>query len=56
VGSGVVIKHPIRISNSVIMPNVVVDAATDLDCVVMDGEHTVYCPSAAAYITAPATS
>src|SRR5688572_591503 len=29
IGSGVVIHHPIRISNSVIMPNVVVDAQTD---------------------------
>jgi hypothetical protein len=29
------------------MPNVVVDAATDLDSVVMDGEHTVYCPGVA---------
>jgi glucose-1-phosphate thymidylyltransferase len=48
VGNGVVIRHPIRISNSVIMPNVVVDATTDLDSVVMDGEHTVYCPGVAA--------
>jgi ADP-glucose pyrophosphorylase len=47
VGDGVVIRHPIRISNSVIMPNVVVDANTDLDSVVMDGEHTVYCPGVA---------
>jgi glucose-1-phosphate thymidylyltransferase len=48
VGNGVVIRHPIRISNSVIMPNVVVEASTDLDSVVMDGEHTVYCPGVAA--------
>ena len=38
------IRHPIRISNSVVMPDVVVDAAHDLDAVVMDGEHSVYCP------------
>jgi NDP-sugar pyrophosphorylase family protein len=47
VGSNVVIRHPIRISNSVIMPNVVVEASTDLDSVVLDGEHTVYCPGVA---------
>ena len=52
VGNGVVIRHPIRISNSVIMPNVVVDANTDLDSVVMDGEHTVYCPGVAAHASA----
>jgi NDP-sugar pyrophosphorylase family protein len=44
IGDGVVIRHPIRITNSVIMPNVVVDATHDLDAVVMDGEHSVYCP------------
>jgi len=44
IGEGVLIRHPIRISNSVIMPHVVVDARQDLDCVVMDGEHSVYCP------------
>jgi dTDP-glucose pyrophosphorylase len=48
IGKGAVIKHPIRISNSVIMPNVTVTASTDLDSVVMDGEHTVYCPGVAA--------
>ena len=32
----------------VIMPSVIVDASTDLDSVVMDGEHTVYCPGVAA--------
>ena len=47
IGDGVVIRQPIRISNSVIMPNVVVDSARDLDSVVMDGEHSVYCPDAA---------
>jgi NDP-sugar pyrophosphorylase family protein len=52
VGNGVVIRHPIRISNSVIMPNVVVEANTDLDSVVMDGEHTVYCPGVAAHASA----
>lgn len=47
IGDGVTIRHPIRISNSVIMPNVVVDTANDVDSVVMDGEHSVYCPSLA---------
>ena len=45
IGDGVTIRHPIRISNSVVMPNVVVDSNHDLDAVVMDGEHSVYCPS-----------
>ncbi len=44
IGDGVLVRHPIRISNSVILPNVVVDARQDLDHVVMDGEHSVYCP------------
>jgi NDP-sugar pyrophosphorylase family protein len=48
IGKNVVIKHPIKISNSVIMPGVTVTASTDLDSVVMDGEHTVYCPGVAA--------
>ena len=56
VGNGVVIRHPIRISNSVIMPNVVVDASSDLDSVVMDGEHTVYCPGVAAQAHSSAAS
>lgn len=56
IGSGAVIRHPIRISNSVIMPNVIVEAASDLDSVVMDGEHTVYCPGAAALASASLTS
>jgi dTDP-glucose pyrophosphorylase len=47
IGDGVTIRQPIRISNSVIMSNVVVDSARDLDLVVMDGEHSVYCPEAA---------
>ena len=46
IGPGVVIDHPIRISNSVILPNVHVASASDLDCVVMDPEHSVYCPDA----------
>jgi NDP-sugar pyrophosphorylase family protein len=46
IGADVIIRHPIRISNSVIMPNVVVDSAQDLDSVVMDGEHSVFCPGA----------
>ena len=44
IGKGVVIDHPIRITNSVILPGVHVTTSTDLDSVVMDGEHTVYCP------------
>jgi dTDP-glucose pyrophosphorylase len=56
VGDDVVIRHPIRITNSVILPNVVVDATTDLDSVVMDGEHTVYCPGVAAHASAHAGS
>jgi dTDP-glucose pyrophosphorylase len=48
IGKGVVVTHPIKISNSVIMPGVMVSATTDLDSVVMDGEHTVYCPGVAA--------
>jgi glucose-1-phosphate thymidylyltransferase len=47
IGKGAVITHPIKISNSVIMPGVTVSASTDLDSVVMDGEHTVYCPGVA---------
>jgi ADP-glucose pyrophosphorylase len=47
IGKGVVVMHPIKISNSVIMPGVTVSARTDLDSVVMDGEHTVYCPGVA---------
>jgi glucose-1-phosphate thymidylyltransferase len=50
VGDQVIIRHPIRISNSVIMPNVVVDATSDLDSVVMDGEHSVYCPGIASAV------
>ena len=44
IGKGVTVQHPITISNSVILPGVTVSATTDLDSVVMDGEHTVYCP------------
>lgn len=51
IGDHVIIRHPIKISNSVIMPNVVVDANHDLDSVVMDGEHSVYCPGIAAAVS-----
>jgi dTDP-glucose pyrophosphorylase len=44
IGEGVLVRHPIRIVNSVILPNAVIDAKHDLDGVVMDGEHTIYCP------------
>jgi dTDP-glucose pyrophosphorylase len=47
IGPGVVIDHPIRISNSVILPHVHVTSSSDLDCVVMDPEHSVYCPDGA---------
>jgi len=52
IGKDVTINHPIRITNSVILPGVTVSAATDLDSVVMDGEHTVYCPGVAAIAAA----
>jgi NDP-sugar pyrophosphorylase family protein len=52
IGSGVMIAHPIRISNSVIMPGVAVTAQSDLDSVVMDREHTVYCPGVSAHVHA----
>jgi dTDP-glucose pyrophosphorylase len=52
IGKGVVVTHPIRISHSVIMPDVTVHASTDLDSVVMDGEHTVYCPGVAKHVSA----
>jgi dTDP-glucose pyrophosphorylase len=45
IGEGVLVRHPIRIVNSVILPNAVVDARHDLDGVVMDGEHTIFCPA-----------
>jgi dTDP-glucose pyrophosphorylase len=45
IGAHVQIRHPIRISNSVIMPGVVVDSAADLDAVVMSDEHSVHCPN-----------
>jgi len=48
VGAGAVIRHPIRITNTVILPNVVVDSAVALDSVVLNGEHSVYCPGVAA--------
>jgi glucose-1-phosphate thymidylyltransferase len=44
IGEGVLVRHPISITNSVILPNVVVDVKHDLDGVVMDAEHSVYCP------------
>jgi dTDP-glucose pyrophosphorylase len=50
IGDDVVIRHPIRIANSVVLPGVVVDSTADLDSVVMNGEHSVYCPGIAASI------
>jgi glucose-1-phosphate thymidylyltransferase len=48
IGAHVQVRHPIRIANSVIMPGIVVDSTTDLDAVVISGEHTVHCPAAVA--------
>lgn len=48
IGARARLLHPIRITNSVILPDVTVDSKTDLDAVVMSGEHSVHCPSAAA--------
>ena len=56
IGKGVVIAHPIKISRSVIMPGVTVTATSDLDSVVMDGEHTVYCPDVGAQAHVPGRS
>jgi dTDP-glucose pyrophosphorylase len=47
IGARTRLLHPIRITNSVILPDVIVDSKTDLDSVVMSGEHSVHCPSAA---------
>jgi dTDP-glucose pyrophosphorylase len=47
VGSGVTVTHAIRISNSVILPDTTITSTDDLDSVVMDGEHTVFCPGVA---------
>lgn len=52
IGKHVTVNHPIKITNSVILPGVSVTATTDLDSVVIDGEHTVYCPGAAAIAAA----
>lgn len=46
IGARARVLHPIRITNSVIMSDVVVDSTTDLDAVVMSGEHSVHCPAA----------
>lgn len=48
IGARVEVRHPIRITNSVILPGIVVDSTTDLDAVVVSGEHTVHCPAAVA--------
>ena len=45
IGARARLLHPIRVTNSVIMPDVIVDSRTDLDGVVMSGEHSVHCPS-----------
>ena len=55
IGEGVLVRHPIRICNSVILPNVVVDAKHDLDGVVMDAEHSIYCPSLSSLHSDPAS-
>jgi dTDP-glucose pyrophosphorylase len=48
IGRDVTIAHPIRITNSVILPGVSVTASSDLVSVVMVGEHTVFCRGAGA--------
>lgn len=48
IGAHVVVRHPIRIANTVIMPGVVVESTTDLDAVVVNSEHSVHCPAAVA--------
>lgn len=45
IGARARLLYPIRVTNSVIMSDVVVDSTTDLDAVVMSGEHSVHCPS-----------
>ncbi len=52
IGAHVRVLHPIRIANSVILPGVIVDSTTDLDAVVMSGEHSVHCPAATASLRA----
>jgi len=47
IGDGVTIRHPIRIARSVILPGVIVDSVADIESVVMDSEHSVYCPGVA---------
>jgi glucose-1-phosphate thymidylyltransferase len=44
IGARVKILHPIRISNSVILPDVVIDSPMDLDAAVVSTEHSVQCP------------
>ncbi|BCS33279.1 glucose-1-phosphate thymidylyltransferase [Luteitalea sp. TBR-22] len=44
IGPDVIVRHPIRIVDSVIMPGAHVEARHDLTQVVTDGEHLVYCP------------
>ena len=57
IGDGVLVRHPIRITNTVILPNVVVDVTHDLDGVVMDSEHSVYCPAlSSAHLSRPVSS
>jgi dTDP-glucose pyrophosphorylase len=45
IGARARLLHPIRVTNSVILPDVIVGSTTDLDSVVMSGEHSVHCPS-----------
>jgi glucose-1-phosphate thymidylyltransferase len=52
IGDHVIVRHPIRIANSVIMPGVVVDSDTDLDSVVMSGDAAVHCPTITAGLRA----
>jgi dTDP-glucose pyrophosphorylase len=52
IGDHVIVRHPIRIANSVIMPGVVVDSDTDLDSVVMSSDAAVHCPTITAGLRA----
>lgn len=52
IGEGVVIRHPIRIADSVITAGTEVTSASDLEAVVMTGEHSVYCPDVVANLGA----
>jgi dTDP-glucose pyrophosphorylase len=45
IGDNVIVRHPIRIAHSVIMPGIIVESTSNLEGVVLNGEHTIHCPS-----------